>query len=144
MAPDPRKDRFRIVLISVIVALCANAQSDPSIMLAEADRYADQGNWQRARELYSTAEKVFQQNGDHRNELYARFGRQHGDAEASSYKAVREKVVIDLDDPAVETDSQLKIRGLALLGSIDLNLDTAAAHDDWSKVLALAKVAGDR
>jgi hypothetical protein len=38
----------------------------------------------------------------------------------------------------------LKIRALALLGTIDLNLDTAAAGDDWRQLLAVETAAGDR
>jgi CHAT domain-containing protein len=76
--------------------------------------------------------------------LYARFGRLHGDAEVGSYRTVRDLVARDLTDPVVQADPQLKIRGLALLGTIDLNLNTAAAQEDWTQLLAVAKSAGDR
>jgi CHAT domain-containing protein len=54
------------------------------------------------------------------------------------------QVVRDLTDPLVQGDAQLKIKALALLGTIDLNLDTAAAGDDWRQLLAVATAAGDR
>ena len=116
----------------------------PSELLSQADRLADHGNWFRAAPLYAKAEKEFQRTGDRRSELYAKVGRLHGDTGARLYRATRAQVVLDLTDPLVEGDPQLKIRALALLGTIDLNLNTAAAGDDWRQLLAVATAAGDR
>jgi CHAT domain-containing protein len=135
---------IRIFLIAWVTLSAIRAQTDPASFLAEADRLADQGNWSRARELYATAEVGFARSGDHRHELYARFGRLHGDAEAGSYGTVRQLVVRDLADTVVQSDPELKIRGLALLGTIDLNLDSAAAFEDWTNVLSVAKSAGNK
>src|SRR4051794_10233641 len=144
MAFRSRNGLLRMFLVAGIAALCAKAQSDPSALLLQADLFADQGNWQRAHQLYASAEAEFKGIGDHRQELYARFGRLHGDAEVGSYSAVREKVIADMQDPVVEADPELKIRGLALLGTIDLNLNTAGALDDWTQVLVIAKTIGDK
>jgi hypothetical protein len=46
-------------------------------------------------------------------------------------------------DLTVQADPQLKILALALLGTIDLNLDTAAAREDWTQLLSVATNAGD-
>src|SRR5580658_2725265 len=97
----------------------------PSELLSQADRIADHGNWFRAAPLYAKAEKEFQRAGDRRNELYAKFGRLRGETESGAYKSVRATVVHDMADPTVQADPQLKIRALALLGTIDLNVDTA-------------------
>ncbi len=43
----------------------------------------------------------------------------------------------------VQADTQLRLRALALLGNIDLNLNTAAAESDWKSVLDVATAAGD-
>src|SRR3954453_7121261 len=99
MAFRSRNDLIRILLFAGIAALCATAQSDPTTLLSEADLLADQGNWQRARQLYASAEAEFKRIGDHRKELHARFGRLHGDAEAGSYSAVREQLLVDMRDP---------------------------------------------
>jgi CHAT domain-containing protein len=116
----------------------------PSELLSQADRLAEQGNWYKAAPLYAKAEEEFQRAGDRRNELHARFGRLHREAESGSYRTTRAQVVRDIADPLVESDPQLKIQALALLGNIDLNLDTAAAGDDWRQLLAVATAAGDR
>jgi tetratricopeptide (TPR) repeat protein len=139
-----RSEFLRMIVAAGLSLSALRAQVDATTLLADADRLADQGNWSSARAIYATAEAEFRRAGDHRHELYARFGRLHGDAEAGSYETVRQFVVRDLSDPAVQEDSELKIRGLALLGTIDLNLDAAAALDDWTTVLAVAKSAGDR
>ena len=126
-----------------MASTCGLAQT-PIELLSQADRVADQGNWFRAAPLYAKAEKEFQRGGDRRNELYAKFGRLHWEAESGSYRATRAQVVRSITDPLLEGDPQLKIRALALLGNIDLNLDTAAAGDDWRQLLAVATAAGDR
>jgi len=133
----------KMIAAGLVASTCGHAQT-PSELLSQADRLADQGNWFRAAPLYAKAEKEFAGAGDRRHELYAKFGRLHGDTEAGLYRATRVQVVLDLTDPLVEGDPQLKIRALALLGTIDLNLDTAAAGDDWRKLLAVATAAGDR
>src|ERR1017187_5767544 len=98
---------------------CASGQAQtPSELLSEADRLADQGNWFRAAPLYARAEKEFQRAGDRRNELYAKFGRLHREAESGSYRTTRALVVRNITDPLVEGDPHLKIQALALLGNI--------------------------
>jgi CHAT domain-containing protein len=147
--PQGRRNRLwlwiaaRVIAASVIAAAAGYAQT-PNELLSEADRLAEHGNWFGAAPLYAKAEREFQHAGDRRNALYARFGRLHREAESGSYRAVRDQVVRDLTDPTVEGDPQLKIRALALLGTIDLNLDTDAAGDDWKQLLEVATAAGDR
>jgi CHAT domain-containing protein len=133
----------QIVALAALASVCGYAQS-PSDLLSQADRFADEGNWFKARSLYANAESEFQRTGDHRNELCAKFGRLHGDAESGSYQATRDEVVRELSNPLVQNDAQLKIRALALLGTIDLNLNTSAALEDWKQVLSVATAAGDR
>jgi len=133
----------RMIAAGMVTSASAHAQT-PTELLSQADRLANQGDWFRAAPLYAKAEKEFQGAGNRRNELYAKFGRLHGDTEAGLYRATRARVVLDLTDPLVEGDPQLKIRALALLGTIDLNLDTAAAGDDWRQLLAVATATGDR
>ena len=115
----------------------------PAECLKQADRFVDHGDWLRAAPLYAKAEAAYHQAGDTRNELYAKFGRLHHEAESGAYRVVRDEMQRDLADPVVATDPELKIRALSLLGDIDLNLNTGAAIDDWTQVLAIATQAGD-
>ena len=133
----------KIIAVGMMASTCGYAQT-PSELLSQANGIADQGNWFRAAPLYAKAEKEFQRTGDRRNELYAKFGRLRGETESGAYRSVRVIVVRDMADPTVQVDPQLKIRALALLGTIDLNLDTAAAREDWTELLSVATNAGDR
>lgn len=74
---------------------------------------------------------------------YARFGRLRKEAETGSYKAILERVEADLDAPSVKADPVLRIRGLALKGQIDMNLNTSDARRDWEQVAQLAAQIGD-
>ena len=94
--------------------------------------------------LYAKAEAEFHRTGDARNELYAKSGRLHRDLEDGSYKTVRAEVLRLLANPRTKSDPLLQIRALALLGNIDLNTNTAAAAEDWNKVLAIALKVGDQ
>ena len=137
--------RARVELLALVILglthLHAQTAND---LLVQADRLAEQGSWSKARPIYANAEAEFQRVGDRRNEIYAKLGRLHGDVQAGSYRATREEVVRTLDDRNVQSDPQLKIQALALLGNIDLNGNTAAAEDDWKAVLAEATAAGDK
>jgi tetratricopeptide (TPR) repeat protein len=139
---------FRIGCIAAILGLGLlspiniRAQTAKEIM-TRAERFAEQGNMYSAAALYAQAETEFRQAGDLRNELYAKFGRLRREVAAGSYRAVRAEVVQDLAKPTVAGDPQLKIRALALLGNIDLNLNSSAALDDWNQVLAVATASGD-
>ena len=115
----------QIIAAGIMASTSGHAQT-PNELLSQADRLAEQGNWAKAAPLYAKAEKEFQDAGDSRSELRARFGRLHWDAESGSYRATRDQVVRDMNDPLVAGDPQLKIQGLALLGNIDLKTWTTA------------------
>ena len=53
------------------------------------------------------------------------------------------EVLADLAKPTVQNDPALKIRALSLKGTIDLNLNTAAAKEDYTQIRDLAKSLGD-
>jgi CHAT domain-containing protein len=133
-----------VSLMLVTGCLSLTAGGDPGALLTEADRLAGLGNWVKARSLYAQAEQEFHSRGDVQQELYAKFGRLHRDIEAGSYSAVGEEIEKDLQNPAVQCDPGLHIRALSLKGFIDLNTNTAAAEDDFSQILVLAKSIDDR
>src|SRR5579884_584993 len=137
---------LRIAIICVLFAsspapTLGQTSDDP---VAQADRLADQGNWSAAGPLYARAETAFHANGDLRNEIYAKLGRLHRDEEAGSYRAVRAEATRILNSPIVQNDPALQIRALSLIGTIDLNLNTAAAREDWTRVREIAARIGDQ
>ncbi len=131
------------VICSFLFLLEPALATGPRDILAQADHFADLGNWDKARDLYAQAEQGFHAAGDERNELYAKFGRLHRDVESGSYAAVLHQIETDLDNPVVQGDTGLRIRALSLKGTIDLNVNTAGAEDDFSEILAIAKSTGD-
>lgn len=129
-------------ILSVLIGTCVQAQT-PAELVAHADQLAERSDWHDAGPLYEKAEVAYRKTGDTKNELYAKFGRLHRDLADGSYRAVRAETVKTLANPAVQSDPQLQIRGLALLGNIDLNSDTAAALQDWTEVRSIASKIGD-
>jgi CHAT domain-containing protein len=135
--------RHGIVSLALMMAN-KSLTGDPGVLLTEADRLAGLGNWVRAQPLYAQAEQEFHSRGDVKQELYAKFGRLHRDIEAGAYSAVSEEIEKDLQNHTVQNDPALHIRALSLKGFMDLNTNTAAAQDDFSQILALAKSIDDR
>ena len=127
-----RNARLACIVLLVLSPMAVSAES-PTELLAQADHLADQNNWYDAGPLYAKAEAGYHRAGDVRNELYAEFGRLHRDIENGSYRTVRAEVVRALGNPVAQNDPLLRIRGLALLGNIDLNTNTAAALEDWNE-----------
>lgn len=133
-----------VALIALDLAVFLRARaSDAHDILDRADRLAEAGNWTEARDLYAHAEELFRAQGDRRDELYAKFGRLRWDVQAGSYSRTLKEVEADLKNPIVQADPQLKIRALALKGTIDLNLDTSAAGSDFSQIAEIAGAIGD-
>jgi hypothetical protein len=151
-SPFPRSTNFnrlfchRFCFFSLMTAtlapICVNAQSAGELVV-RADQLADQSDWHDAGALYAKAETEYHRAGDTRGEMYAKLGRLHRDLGNGSYTAIRAEVSRMLRDQIPESDPALRIRALALLGNIDINIDGAAAIRDWTEVLATAKKAGD-
>lgn len=114
-----------------------------SDLYAHAQKLYEQGDPYRAAPLFADAEQQFHAAGDRRNELAAKFGRLHAEADHGHYKAVKAEVEHDLANPLVQSDPPLRIQALSLLGVIDLNIDTEAAGSDWSQLLDVATAAHD-
>lgn len=138
---------YRTWLLAIVVMglfpMFVDAQT-PAELMEHADQLGDRSDWRNAGPLYAKAEAEFRRTGDARNELYAKLGRLHRVLEDGSYKTVRAEVVRLLANPLTQSDPLLQIRGLALLGIIDLNTNTAAAAEDWNKVLTIARKVGDQ
>jgi tetratricopeptide (TPR) repeat protein len=120
-----------------------SAATDPFTALKQANAYADAGNLDAAHGLYVQAERGFARAGDLRNMYYARFGRLRKEVETGSYKANLERLEADLNAPTVKSDPTLQIRGLAIKGQIDMNLNTSDARRDWEEVAQRASQIGN-
>src|SRR5947209_3088158 len=118
--------------------------ADPEALLSQADHLAEIGNSVKARPLYAEAEQEFRSRGDTKKALYAKFGRHHREVYSGSYSAISDELERDLANPVVQNDPALKIRALSVKGVIDLNLNTAAALDDFTQIQTLARSIGDR
>ena len=98
--------RIVALIVSGIAPVCVNAQT-PAELIAQADQFADQSDWQKAGPLYAKAEAEYHRTGDTRNELYAKLGRLHRDLEKGSYSTVRTEVVNALAIPVAQNDPAL-------------------------------------
>jgi CHAT domain-containing protein/tetratricopeptide (TPR) repeat protein len=117
--------------------------TDPEALLKEADRLAELGNLNRARDLYAEAETLFGQNGDRAKMFHAKFGRLRRDVEKGPYDSYLQLIAESLIDPVVSADPLLQIRGLSVQGLIHMNLDGKAARKDWTTIAELAQKIGD-
>lgn len=130
--------------IAALAVICATMSGQSAAdLFSQAQKIYEEGDRYRARPLFLRAEEQFRAMGDKRNEVAAKFGRLHTDADHGNYKAVKMEVQHDLRSALVQNDAKLKIQAFALLGIIDLNIDTAAAGSDWKQVLETATSAND-
>jgi hypothetical protein len=81
--------------------------SEPQEILSQADKLAEFGNSDKARDLYAEAEQEFHHHGDTRNQLYAKLGRLHRDVESGSYALVLRQVEAGLKNPLHVTQASV-------------------------------------
>lgn len=135
-----RNSAVCIIFLGMCQMTRAQTASD---LYAKAEKLYEQGDPYRAAPLFAEAEQQFHAAGDWGNELAAKFGRLHAEADHGHYKAVKAEVEHDLANPLVQNDPRLRIQALSLLGIIDLNIDTEAAGSDWAQLLDVATTAHD-
>lgn len=140
-----RPELFRgLRRLIILFGLCLMAQAQTAQDLySKAEKLYEQGDPYSAAPLFAEAEQQSRAKGDVHQELRAKFGRLHAEADHGHYKTVRAEVERDLASPLVQTDPQLKIQALSLLSVIDLNIDTQGAGSDWMQVLNVATEAHD-
>ncbi|HEX9597485.1 MAG TPA: hypothetical protein VF982_11445, partial [Anaerolineales bacterium] len=85
---------------------------DPADLLAEADRLALLFNWPKAAPIYAQAHTLFEKSGDTKNALAARFGYIRATADMGFSSEVSEEVAKYLQEPIVQGDQRLLLRGL--------------------------------
>ena len=118
--------------------------TDPTVLLAEANRLAWLFNWPKAEPLYARAEELFKANGDTRNEIYARVGRIRARSETMSYVDVSQMIQKELDQPATKADPELRLWCLVQKGYTDLEINAASAKRAWLEAQTLADSLGEK
>src|SRR5437660_4768858 len=142
----------RTILISTFLcaALLASARAqtpsdDPDVLLKQALRYGDLYNWADAAPMFTEAEQLYAARGDSRNVLYAHFGRIRSTMEQLSLPEVAEELRADLDkNLLLQSDKELRLFCLMVLGDIDGEIDAAPMRRDWEAALKLAQQLGDK
>jgi CHAT domain-containing protein len=123
-----------------------SAGSDPQVALKEAERFFALDNWNKARPLYRQCEDLYSSRGDRRNALFCKFGRLRADAETTlSYPEVARILAVDLLDPIMQRDPELRLRALVVKAAAELSInDPVRSGEEWEEALGIAQRLGDR
>ena len=117
--------------------------NDPHVLLIEADRLLWIFNSSKAAPLYEGAEKLFIGQGDPAGALHARVGLMRARAETNSFPDISRYLADQLRTALVEHDPQLRLWCLAAKGNTDIEIDIAAAKEDWEDARKLAESLGE-
>jgi CHAT domain-containing protein len=132
-----------VTLITVLHPAVSELK-EPRQLLAQADHFAWLSNWQRAGELYERADRLANQKGDKRDELYSTCGRLRANRGMNSISETLAELTRILSDPIAASDSRLRIRCLVTEGEILREDHPDSAHQAWQEVLTLAQGLGDK
>ncbi len=136
------------IFLCAVVYTFAQAQTptgDPDVLLKKALHLGDLYNWADAAPLFTEAEQLYAARGDSRNALYAHCGRIRSTMEQLSLPEVSEELRAELDkNPLLQSDRELRLFCLMVLGDIDGEIDAAPMRRDWEAALKLAQALGDK
>src|SRR5438552_4261806 len=136
------------IFLCVLACTFAQAQTtsdDPDVLLKKALHLGDLYNWADAAPLFTEAEQLYAARGNSRNALYAHFGRIRSTMEQLSLPEVSEELGTELDkNPLLQSDNELRLFCLMVLGDIDGEIDAAPMRRDWEAALKLAQALGDK
>ena len=119
--------------------------NDPAVLLKQALHLGDLYNWADAAPLFTQAEQLYAARSDSRNALYAHFGQLRSTMEQRSLPEVSEELEAELDNnPLLQSDKELRLFCLMVLGDIDGEIDAAPMRRDWEAALKLAQGLGDK
>src|SRR6266446_6289962 len=126
-------------------AQAQTATDDPDVLLKKALHLGDLYNWADAAPMFTEAEQLYAARGDRRNALYAHLGLIRSTMEQLSLPEVSEELGTELDkNPLLQSDKELRLFCLMVLGDIDGELDAAPMRRDWEAALKLAQALGDK
>jgi CHAT domain-containing protein len=122
-----------------------NTTDDPDVLLKKALHLGDLYNWADAAPMFTEAEQMYSARGDQRNALYAHIGRIRSTMEQRSLPETSEELGAELDkNPLLQSDKELRLFCLMVLGDIDGEIDAAPMRRDWEVALKLAQELGDK
>src|SRR5882672_8298040 len=140
--------------LAVSMFLCAlactfsqaqTATDDPDVLLKKALHLGDLYNWADAAPMFTEAEQLYAARGDRRNALYAHLGLIRSTMEQLSLPEVSEELGAELDkNPLLQSDKELRLFCLTVLGHIDRELNAAPMMRAWAAALKLAQELGDK
>lgn len=136
-----------LFVASIILPLMIDSDSrlqESQKLLAQADRLAMLYNWAAAAPLYAQAESLFTRVGDRTNALAARFGFFEATADSGVTRTVVDELAICLQDPLVQANPRLALRGLVAKAVLDRNANEISARESWKRILDLATILGDK
>jgi CHAT domain-containing protein/tetratricopeptide (TPR) repeat protein len=145
---------MRVRRVAICILLCGPAWTfvqaqtttdDPAVLLKRALHLGDLYNWADAAPLFTQAEQLYAARSDSRNALYAHFGQLRSTMEQRSLPEVSEELEAELDkNPLLQSDKELRLFCLMVLGDIDGEIDAAPMRRDWEAALKLAQGLGDK
>ena len=145
---------MRVMRVAISIFLCglacgfAQAQTttdDPDVLLKKALHLGDLYNWADAAPMFTEAEQLYAARADNRNALYAHLGRIRSTMEQLSLPETSEELGTELDkNPLLQSDKELRLFCLMVLGDIDGEIDAAPMRRDWEAALKLAQELGDK
>ena len=118
--------------------------NDPKLLLDRANHFSWLGNWNAAGPLYARAEVLFRADGDTRNEFYARIGLARAYGGTISGQPVSQALEAVFREPVTTSDAKLRLWCLAVMGYIELDLNTAASKRAWTEALQIANSLGEK
>src|SRR5260370_26564714 len=140
--------------VAICVFLCGmawtflqaqTASDGPDVLLKKALHRGDLYNWADAAPMFTEAEQLYAARGDSGNALYAHCGRVRSTMEQLSLPEVSEELRAELDkNPLLQSDRELRLFCLMVLGYIDVEIDAAPMRRDWEAALKLAQALGDK
>src|SRR6516225_2389575 len=142
-----RRTAISIFLFSAAYSFSqAQTKTDDSdVLLKKALYFGDLYNWADAAPMFAKAEQLYSERGDNRNALYAHVGRIRSTVEQLSLPEVSGELGAELDkNPLLQSDKELRLFCLMVLGDIDGEIDAAPMRHDWEAALKLAQELGDK
>src|SRR5215468_9115494 len=142
-----RRTAISIFLFSAAYSFSqAQTKTDDSdVLLKKALHFGDLYNWADAAPLFTEAEQLYAARGDSRNALYAHCGRIRSTMEQLSLPEVSEELGGELDkNPLLQSNNELRLFWLMVLGDIDGEIDAAPMRRDWEASFKHAQALGDK
>jgi CHAT domain-containing protein/tetratricopeptide (TPR) repeat protein len=108
-------------------------------ILQRALRHADWFNWADATSEFQQAERLFNNENDRRNALYAKTGVLRATMEDHSLTEVQRRLAAILETAKVQRDSELLLFVSIAKADVDGELNALVAREDWQRIEQLAK-----